>query len=203
VHLRPEFRSQRPAQRHRERVRWYAHRDRVRRREKPSDTLLVEVPLATEDHLLTGPQTDVREALGLEAQHDGDSVDVVSGVDFVLALCDSDIVQGLGLPEDLDFEGLEAGESEVKGRDCFDQRVEARIVIAFAAFSVDVQAEMLQLADGELLREEEWQVFAAEVACAHAASVRLDEDFERGAGHDGREEEDLFDLVVAGVVLPV
>lgn len=88
-------------------------------------------------------------------------------------------------------------------RDCFDQRVETSSVIALVAHSVSVQAEMLQLADGELLCKEEWQVLAGKMSCAHAAGVGLDEDFERGAGHDGREEEDIFDLVVAGVILPV
>lgn len=108
VNLRPKLRPQRPTQRHRERVRWYTHRNRVRRCEKARDSLLIDVPLPTEDHLLTRPQTDVIEALGLEAKHDGDFLDAVAGEDFVLDLRDSDLVQGLGLPDDLDFEGLEA-----------------------------------------------------------------------------------------------
>ena len=145
----------------------------------------------------------MRKALGLEAEHDGDSLDVVAGEDFVLALRDSDLVQGLGLPEDLDFEGLEAGEGEVKSVDCLDERVEASVVVGSACFGVDVQAEMLESANGKLLREEERQFIAAEMTCAHAAGVGLDEDFQRGAGHDGREEEYLLELVVAGIVLPV
>ena len=201
--LRPELRPQRPAQCNRERVLWDAHRDGVRRSEKRSEISLVEDPVATEDHLLTGSQSDVGETLGLKAEHDGEFLDVAAGEDFGLALLDSDLLQGLGLPDDLNFEGLEASECGVEGRDRFDQRVETSVIVAFVGYGVDVQAEVLQLVDGELLSEEERQVLAAEMACAHAAGVVLDEDFERGAGHDGREEEDLPDLVVTGVVLPV
>jgi hypothetical protein len=51
--------------------------------------------------------------------------------------------------------------------------------------------------------EEERQVLATEMSRTHAASVVLDEGLERKFRHDRREEEDLHDLVVAGVILPV
>ena len=113
------------------------------------------------------------------------------------------VVWGFGLPENFDFEGLQASESEVEFRDGVDKSVETRMIVVFAVSGGDVQAQVLEFADGELLGEEEWQVLAAEVTCAHAAVMELDEDFDCGAGHDGGEEEDVLDLVVAGVILPV
>jgi len=196
--------SQGPAQRDRERVRRKALRHSIPRRKKHDKSLLIEEPVATEDHLLSVPQRDVRETLGLlKGKHHGEFLDVRAKPDFLLKLDEIGVVWGLRLRVDLDFEGLKASECVVNIRDCFDQRVETRKLVALASVGVDVDAEVLQFADRELCGEEEWLLIGAEIVCAHAAGVGFDENFERGAGHDGGEEEDLFELVVAGVVLPV
>ena len=156
MNLWPILRSHRPAHRHRKRVRRNARRNSIPRRKKQNERLLIDVPVTREDHLLSGLQHDVREALSLETKHDSDFLDICAGEsDVRRCLQVPGVVWGFGLPGYFDFEGMQAGESEVEFRDGFDESVEVGMIVVFAVSGGDVQAEMLQFVDGELLGEEE------------------------------------------------